>query len=163
MWRRGLWIFAVLLFAGVIFLIKTQIKHSEIFMNTPDTQRARPLDHITVVSLEHAIAAPFCTRHLADLGARVIKIERPDVGDFARAYDQRARGQSSHFVWVNRSKESLALDLKNPKHLEVLKALVAKADVLVQNLAPGATQRMGLGATELMARFPRLIVCDISG
>lgn len=132
-------------------------------MNTPDTQRARPLDHITVVSLEHAIAAPFCTRHLADLGARVIKIERPDVGDFARAYDQRARGQSSHFVWVNRSKESLALDLKNPKHLEVLKALVAKADVLVQNLAPGATQRMGLGATELMAQFPRLIVCDISG
>jgi crotonobetainyl-CoA:carnitine CoA-transferase CaiB-like acyl-CoA transferase len=113
--------------------------------------------------LEHAVAAPFCTRHLADLGARVIKIERPEVGDFARAYDQRARGQSSHFVWVNRSKESLALDLKNPRHLEVLKALVAKADVLVQNLAPGATQRMGLGAAELRAQYPRLIVCDISG
>ena len=116
-----------------------------------------------MVSLEHAVAAPFCTRHLADLGARVIKIERPEVGDFARAYDQRARGQSSHFVWVNRSKESLALDLKNPRHLEVLKALVAKADVLVQNLAPGATQRMGLGAAELRAQYPRLIVCDISG
>ena len=116
-----------------------------------------------MVSLEHAVAAPFCTRHLADLGARVIKIERPEVGDFARAYDQRARGQSSHFVWVNRSKESLALDLKNPRHLEVLNALVAKADVLVQNLAPGATQRMGLGAAELRAQYPRLIVCDISG
>ena len=116
-----------------------------------------------MVSLEHAVAAPFCTRHLADLGARVIKIERPEVGDFARAYDQRARGQSSHFVWVNRSKESLALDLKNPRHLEVLKALVAKADVLVQNLAPGATQRLGLGAAELRAQYPRLIVCDISG
>ena len=133
-------------------------------MNTRETpQSRRPLDHITVVSLEHAVAAPFCTRHLADLGARVIKIERPEVGDFARAYDQRARGQSSHFVWVNRSKESLALDLKNPRHLEVLKALVAKADVLVQNLAPGATQRMGLGAAELLAQYPRLIVCDISG
>jgi crotonobetainyl-CoA:carnitine CoA-transferase CaiB-like acyl-CoA transferase len=133
-------------------------------MNTRKTpQSRRPLDHITVVSLEHAVAAPFCTRHLADLGARVIKIERPEVGDFARAYDQRARGQSSHFVWVNRSKESLALDLKNPRHLEVLKALVAKADVLVQNLAPGATQRMGLGAAELRAQYPRLIVCDISG
>lgn len=132
-------------------------------MNHPDTQRVRPLDHITVISLEHAIAAPFCTRQLADLGARVIKVERPEVGDFARAYDQRARGQSSHFVWVNRSKESLALDLKKPQHLAILKALVAKADVLVQNLAPGATQRMGLGAAELRAQFPRLIVCDISG
>ena len=132
-------------------------------MNTKQPQGVRPLDHITVVSLEHAVAAPFCTRHLADLGARVIKVERPEVGDFARAYDQRARGQSSHFVWVNRSKESLALDLKNPQHLNVLKALVAKADVLVQNLAPGATQRMGLGASDLLAQFPRLIVCDISG
>ena len=132
-------------------------------MNTKQPQGVRPLDHITVVSLEHAVAAPFCTRHLADLGARVIKVERPELGDFARAYDQRARGQSSHFVWVNRSKESLALDLKNPQHLKVLKALVAKADVLVQNLAPGATQRMGLGASDLLAQFPRLIVCDISG
>lgn len=124
---------------------------------------ARPLDHITVVSLEHAIAAPFCTRQLADLGARVIKVERPEVGDFARAYDQRARGQASHFVWVNRSKESLALDFKNPDHLNVLKALIAKADVLVQNLAPGATTRMGLDAKTLRAQNPRLIVCDISG
>ena len=123
----------------------------------------RPLDHITVVSLEHAIAAPFCTRQLADLGARVIKVERPGAGDFARAYDQRARGQSSHFVWVNRSKESLALDLKAPRHLEVLKALLARADVLVQNLAPGATARMGLDAQTLRAQHPRLIVCDISG
>ena len=148
---------------GAIFLSKRQIKHNEIAMNTKQPQGVRPLDHITVVSLEHAVAAPFCTRHLADLGARVIKVERPVLGDFARAYDQRARGQSSHFVWVNRSKESLALDLKNPQHLKVLKALVAKADVLVQNLAPGATQRMGLGASDLVAQFPRLIVCDISG
>ena len=123
----------------------------------------RPLDHITVVSLEHAIAAPFCTRQLADLGARVIKVERPVVGDFARAYDQRARGASSHFVWVNRSKESLALDLKDPNDLEVLQRLIAKADVLVQNLAPGATARMGLDASKLRAQYPRLIVCDISG
>ena len=134
---------------------------------TSTTARAphkpRPLDHITVVSLEHAIAAPFCTRQLADLGARVIKVERPGVGDFARAYDQRAHGQSSHFVWVNRSKESLALDLKDPQHLAVLKALLAKADVLVQNLAPGAAARMGLDAPTLMAAQPRLIVCDISG
>ncbi|CAN1536341.1 CaiB Predicted acyl-CoA transferases/carnitine dehydratase [Burkholderiaceae bacterium] len=123
----------------------------------------RPLDHITVVSLEHAIAAPFCTRQLADLGARVIKVERPGAGDFARAYDQRAKGQSSHFVWVNRSKESLALDLKDPQDLAVLKQLITKADVLVQNLAPGATGRMGLDAATLRAENPRLIVCDISG
>nr|WP_315225695.1 CaiB/BaiF CoA-transferase family protein [uncultured Limnohabitans sp.] len=123
----------------------------------------RPLDHITVVSLEHAIAAPFCTRQLADLGARVIKVERPGAGDFARAYDQRAKGQSSHFVWVNRSKESLALDLKDPQDLAVLKQLIAKADVLVQNLAPGATGRMGLDAATLRAENPLLIVCDISG
>ena len=123
----------------------------------------RPLDGITVVSLEHAIAAPFCTRQLADLGARVIKVERPGAGDFARAYDQRAKGQSSHFVWVNRSKESLALDLKDPQDLAVLKQLIAKADVLVQNLAPGATGRMGLDAATLRSENPRLIVCDISG
>jgi len=127
------------------------------------TTKVRPLDHITVVSLEHAIAAPFCTRQLADLGARVIKVERPGAGDFARAYDQRARGESSHFVWVNRSKESLALDLKDPQDLAVLKQLIAKADVLVQNLAPGATGRMGLDAATLRADNPRLIVCDISG
>ncbi len=124
---------------------------------------SQPLDHITVVSLEHAIAAPFCTRQLADLGARVIKVERPGDGDFARGYDKRARGLSSHFVWVNRSKESLALDLKNPEHLAALKQLLGKADVLVQNLAPGATARMGLDATTLRAIHPRLIVCDISG
>lgn len=124
---------------------------------------AKPLDHVTVVSLEHAIAAPFCTRQLADLGARVIKVERPESGDFARGYDQRARGASSHFVWVNRSKESLALDLKNPAHLAALKQLIGKADVLVQNLAPGATARMGLDAAHLRLAHPRLIVCDISG
>jgi itaconate CoA-transferase len=123
----------------------------------------RPLDGITVVSLEHAIAAPFCTRQLADLGARVIKVERPGAGDFARAYDQRVRGQSSHFVWTNRSKESLALDLKDAEGLKVLNALLAKADVLVQNLAPGAAARMGLSFDALHARHPRLIVCDISG
>ena len=128
-----------------------------------NTAAVKPLDHVTVVSLEHAIAAPFCTRQLADLGARVIKVERPEVGDFARSYDQRARGESSHFVWVNRSKESLAMDLKNPEHLQVLKQLIAKADVLVQNLAPGATARMGLDASSLRAAHPRLIVCDISG
>ena len=125
--------------------------------------KVRPLDHITVVSLEHAIAAPFCTRQLADLGARIIKVERPGAGDFARAYDQRARGESSHFVWVNRSKESLALDLKDPQDLAILQQLIAKADVLVQNLAPGATGRMGLDAATLRAQNPRLIVCDISG
>lgn len=123
----------------------------------------RPLESITVVSLEQAIAAPLCTRHLADLGARVIKVERTGRGDFAREYDQRARGQSSHFVWVNRSKESLALDLKDAAHLEVLRALIAKADVLVQNLAPGATARMGLDAATLRKERPALIVCDISG
>jgi itaconate CoA-transferase len=123
----------------------------------------RPLDGITVVSLEHAIAAPFCTRQLADLGARVIKIERPGVGDFARAYDQRVDGMASHFVWVNRSKESLTLDLKQPAALAVLKTLLEKADVLVQNLAPGAAARMGLGFEDLKTKHPSLIVCDISG
>jgi len=102
----------------------------------------RPLDGITVISLEHAIAAPFCTRQLADLGARVIKIERPGSGDFARAYDTRVRGQSSHFVWTNRSKESLTLDLKHPQAMAVLRQLLGQADVLVQNLAPGAAARM---------------------
>jgi len=123
----------------------------------------RPLDGITVISLEHAIAAPFCTRQLADLGARVIKVERPEVGDFARAYDARVGGEASHFVWVNRSKESLTLDLKQPAALAVLQELLADADVLVQNLAPGAAARMGLGAQALQEKHPRLIVCDISG
>ena len=131
-------------------------------MTTPTTL-ARPLDGITVISLEHAIAAPFCTRQLADLGARVIKVERPNVGDFARAYDQRVDGLASHFVWVNRSKESLTLDLKQPSALAVLKQLIATADVLVQNLAPGAAARMGLGYDDLCAAHPALIVCDISG
>ena len=123
----------------------------------------RPLDGITVVSLEHAIAAPFCTRQLADLGARVIKVERPGSGDFARGYDQRVDGLASHFVWTNRSKESLTLDLKQDAAGDILDALLAKADVLVQNLAPGAAARMGLSFDALHARFPRLIVCDISG
>ena len=122
----------------------------------------RPLDGITVVSLEHAIAAPFCTRQLADLGARVIKVERPE-GDFARRYDTRVAGLSSHFVWVNRSKEILALDLKSDAAQVVMDRLLATADVFVQNLAPGAAARLGLSARELQARFPRLIVCDISG
>ena len=123
----------------------------------------RPLEGITVVTLEHAIAAPFCTRQLADLGARVIKVERPSVGDFARAYDTRVRGQASHFVWTNRSKESLTLDLKQPPALAALKQLLAKADVLVQNLAPGAAARLGLSFEALQAEHPALIVCDISG
>jgi len=127
------------------------------------SQTTRPLDHITVVALEHAIAAPLCTRHLADMGARVIKVERPVVGDFARAYDERARGLASHFVWVNRSKESLCLDLKDTHDLQVLDRLIARADVLVQNLAPGATARMGIDTNTLRKKYPRLIICDISG
>jgi len=121
------------------------------------------LEGITVVTLEHAIAAPFCTRQLADLGARVIKIERPGVGDFARAYDTRVRGQASHFVWTNRSKESLSLDLKHPQAAEVLARLLKTADVLVQNLAPGAATRLGLTYNTLCEKHPALIVCDISG
>ena len=123
----------------------------------------RPLQGITVVTLEHAIAAPFCTRQLADLGARVIKVERPGVGDFARAYDTRVHGQASHFVWTNRSKESLTLDLKHARAPEVLARLLKNADVLVQNLAPGAAARLGLSYEALHAQHPRLIVCDISG
>jgi len=123
----------------------------------------RPLDGITVVSLEHAIAAPFCTRQLADLGARVIKVERPGTGDFARGYDQRVNSLASHFVWTNRSKESLTLDLKQESATEVLDRLLDSADVLVQNLAPGAAARMGLSFEALHQRYPRLIVCDISG
>ena len=122
-----------------------------------------PLQGLTVVTLEHAIAAPYATRQLADLGARVIKIERPRVGDFARAYDSRARGLSSHFVWTNRSKESLTLDLKHPEAAPILKALVERADVVVQNLAPGAAARLGLSEAALRPHHPRLILCDISG
>lgn len=123
----------------------------------------RPLDGITVISLEHAIAAPFCTRQLADLGARVIKVERPGAGDFARAYDERVNGMSSHFTWVNRSKESLTLDLKQESALNALKTLLKTTDVLVQNLAPGAAARMGLTAELLHQSNPKLILCDISG
>ncbi len=122
-----------------------------------------PLEGVTVVSLEHAIAAPLATRHLADLGARVIKVERPGVGDFARAYDHRVEGLASHFVWVNRSKESLTLDLKQPEAQEIVLKLLLDADVLVQNLAPGAAARLGLSYEALSERNPRLIVCDISG
>jgi itaconate CoA-transferase len=123
----------------------------------------RPLDGITVVSVEQAVAAPFATRQLADLGARVIKVERPDGGDFARHYDERVRGMASYFVWLNRSKESLVLDLKSDDAPEVLAALLERSDVFVQNLAPGAAARLGLGATELRNRYPHLIVCDLSG
>lgn len=123
----------------------------------------RPLDGITVVTLEHAIAAPFCTRQLADLGARVIKVERPSSGDFARAYDERVNGLASHFVWCNRSKESLTLDVKHPQASRVLTQLLERADVLVQNLAPGAAARLGLSYEALRTTHPRLIVCDISG
>lgn len=123
----------------------------------------RPLEGITVVGLEQVIAGPFCTRQLAELGARVIKIERPGEGDAARHYDSTVKGQSSHFAWVNRSKESLSLDVKHPLAKEILARLVAKADVFVQNLAPGAAERLGLGAAELRARHPKLIWCGISG
>jgi len=124
----------------------------------------RPLDGITVITLEHAIAAPFATRQLADLGARVIKVERPGVGDFARGYDSRVRGLASHFVWTNRSKESLTLDVKHPEAQGILKRLILEqADVVVQNLAPGATARLGLSYESLSAIKPGLIVCDISG
>src|SRR5262245_26216732 len=123
----------------------------------------RPLAGLHVIALEQAVAAPLATRHLADLGARVIKIERPGVGDFARHYDQSVHGMSSHFVWLNRSKESLALNLKHPQAMVVMERLLAQADVLVQNLAPGALARLGLDPAMLTERFPRLIVCSISG
>ncbi|WP_261567825.1 CaiB/BaiF CoA transferase family protein [Frankia gtarii] len=123
----------------------------------------KPLAGITVVSIEQAVAAPFATRQLADLGARVIKIERPGAGDFARGYDETVKGLASYFVWLNRAKESLTLDLKQPEAREVLAGLLAGADVFVQNLAPGAAARLGLDAETLRARDPRMIVCDISG
>ncbi|HLQ24666.1 MAG TPA: CaiB/BaiF CoA-transferase family protein [Acidiferrobacterales bacterium] len=123
----------------------------------------RPLEGIKVIGLEQAIAAPFATRQLADLGAEVIKIERPRVGDFARGYDETVNGMSAYFVWVNRSKQSLTLDVKHPQAAEILKRLIATADVFVQNLVPGAAARLGLSADALRAQHPRLIVCDISG
>jgi itaconate CoA-transferase len=123
----------------------------------------RPLEGITVVALEQVIAGPFATRQLAELGARVIKVERPGGGDAARGYDQTVRGLSSHFVWTNRSKESLTLDVKHPAAKDMLERLLAKADVFLQNLAPGAAERLGLGAAQLRAKHPRLIWCGISG
>ena len=138
--------------------MSASLPHTSKTLNAP-----RPLDGITVVALEHVIAAPFCTRQLADLGARVIKIERPKLGDFARAYAARAKGMSSHFVWVNRSKESLTLDLKQAAALEILHKLLQTADIFVQNLAPGAATRMGLSADNLQKINPRLIYCDVSG
>ncbi|GAA5150399.1 CaiB/BaiF CoA-transferase family protein [Pseudonocardia eucalypti] len=127
------------------------------------TEAMRPLDGITVVACEQAVAAPMATRHLADLGARVIKIERPGPGDFARDYDTTVHGLSSHFVWLNRSKESVTLDLKHAEGARIARELVARADVFVQNLAPGAAARLGLGADELTAEHPRLVHCSISG
>ena len=122
-----------------------------------------PLQGITVITLEQAVAAPFATRQLADLGARVIKIERREGGDFARSYDSAVKGLSAHFIWLNRSKESVTLDLKHDAAREILQRLLSKADVFVQNLAPGAVDRLGLSASELRARDPRMIVCNVSG
>ncbi|MEY2718049.1 MAG: hypothetical protein RL539_1081 [Pseudomonadota bacterium] len=130
-------------------------------MSTP-TDDVLPLQGVLVVALEQAVAAPYCSSRLADAGARVIKIERPE-GDFARGYDTAVLGESSYFVWINRGKESISLDLKKPTDLSVLDSLISKADVFIQNLAPGATHRMGLGSESLRARFPTLITCDISG
>lgn len=124
---------------------------------------ALPLQGFRVVALEHAVAAPICTRHLADLGAEIIKIERPNDGDFARGYDSFVQGQSSHFVWLNRGKRSVTLDVKRAAGQEILAALVCRADVLVQNLAPGAAARLGLSYDALAPAHPRLIVCDITG
>ena len=130
---------------------------------TAEEDNVLPLEGITVVSVEQAVAAPLATRHLADLGARVVKVERPDGGDFARSYDSAVRGMASHFIWLNRSKESIALNLKHPAGREVLAGLVGAADVFVQNLGPGACARLGFGAGTLSARHPRLIICDMSG
>jgi len=122
-----------------------------------------PLDRITVIAIEHAVAAPFASRQLADLGARVIKIERPRVGDFARGYDTTVKGMASHFVWINRSKESLTLDVKQAEAIDVLGRLIARADVFLHNLAPGAIDRLGFASSRLRAEHPRLITCAISG
>jgi itaconate CoA-transferase len=123
----------------------------------------RPLDGVTVVSLEQAVAAPFASRQLADLGARVIKLERPGTGDFARGYDETVHGQSSYFVWLNRSKESLTLDVKSPEGLKIVHELLATADVFLHNLGPGAVDRLGLDAASLAAPYPQLVHCTISG
>ncbi|WP_267245854.1 CaiB/BaiF CoA transferase family protein [Streptomyces sp. PR69] len=128
-----------------------------------EPEQPLPLEGITVVAVEQAVSAPFATRQLADLGARVIKVERPDGGDFARGYDTAAQGLASHFVWCNRGKESLAVDLKDPRGLSLVRRLTADADVFVQNLAQGAAARLGLDAASLCALHPRLIAVDISG
>jgi itaconate CoA-transferase len=128
----------------------------------PTTPSARPLDGVLVVALEQAVAAPYCTSRLADAGARVLKIERQD-GDFARGYDHAVHGESSYWVWINRGKESIALDVKNRDDLALLERMLARADVFVQNLAPGATERLGIGSAALRLRHPRLVTCDISG
>lgn len=122
-----------------------------------------PLEGVVVVALEQAVAGPFATRQLADLGARVIKIERPRVGDFARDYDEAVNGMSSAFFWLNRSKESITLDVKHPDAADVLDRLLSRADVFLQNLAPGAAERLGLGTDRLRCRYPRLVVCNVSG
>ncbi|HSS63795.1 MAG TPA: CaiB/BaiF CoA-transferase family protein, partial [Gammaproteobacteria bacterium] len=121
-----------------------------------------PLNNILVVSLEQAVAAPFCSSRLADAGARVIKVER-DGGDFARAYDNVVHGESGYFVWLNRGKESLVMDIKNPQDAALLERILAKTDVFIQNLAPGAASRAGFGSDRLRKAHPRLITCDISG
>jgi len=126
------------------------------------SDRAKPLQGLLVVAMEQAVAAPYCSSRLADAGARVIKIERSE-GDFARGYDQHVQGESSYFVWINRGKESIALDLKDAQDVDILKAMIAGADVFLQNLAPGAAARLGLGSADLRERHPRLITCDISG
>ena len=122
-----------------------------------------PLTGVTVVAVEQAVAAPFATRQLADLGARIIKIERPVVGDFARGYDATVNGMSSHFVWLNRSKESLTLDLKRAEAIDVLRKLLGRADVFIHNLAPGAMGRLGLASADVRRQHPRLVVCEVSG
>src|SRR6478672_4879041 len=123
---------------------------------------SKPLAGLLVVALEQAVAAPWCSSRLADAGARVIKIERPE-GDFARGYDHVVHGESTYFVWINRGKESIALDLKREEDRRLMHAMLARADVFLQNLAPGAAARLGFGAAELRARHPRLVTCDISG
>lgn len=128
----------------------------------PSRPHGRPLDGVLVVALEQAVAAPYCSSRLADAGARVIKIERKE-GDFARGYDRAVHGESSYWVWINRGKESIALDVKNADDMALLERLLAKADVFIQNLAPGATDRLGIGSAALRERHPRLITCDISG
>lgn len=132
-------------------------------MTAEDVDDGLPLKGLTVVALEQAVAAPFASRQLADLGARVIKVERPDGGDFARGYDEAVFGESSYFVWLNRSKQSIRLDIKDPDDLAVLRRMIAGADVFLQNLAPGAAERAGLGPDELRAEHPRLVTCSISG